>query len=58
MNRPGQLFSKEQIIEQLYGLNDEADHNTIEVYIRRLRRIIGREAIHTSRRQGYVFNKK
>jgi len=58
MNRPGQLFSKEQIIEQLYGLNDEADHNTIEVYIRRLRRIIGREAIHTSRGQGYVFNKK
>jgi DNA-binding response OmpR family regulator len=58
MNRPGQLFSKEQIIEQLYGLNDEADHNTIEVYIRRLRRIIGREAIHTYRGQGYVFNKK
>tara|TARA_R110001599_G_scaffold353856_1_gene600433 strand:+ start:9466 stop:10128 length:663 start_codon:yes stop_codon:yes gene_type:complete len=58
MARPGQLFSKELLIEQLYGLNDEAEHNTIEVYIRRLRRIIGREAITTHRGQGYVFNEK
>jgi DNA-binding response OmpR family regulator len=58
MGRPGQLFSKKLLIEQLYGLNDEAEHNTIEVYIRRLRRIIGREAINTHRGQGYVFNEK
>lgn len=58
MTRPGQLFSKELLIEQLYSLNDEAEHNTIEVYIRRLRRIIGREAIATHRGQGYVFNEK
>lgn len=58
MDRPGQLFSKERLIEQLYGLADEAGHNTIEVYIRRLRRIIGREAIKTHRGQGYVFNDK
>jgi DNA-binding response OmpR family regulator len=58
MGRPGQLFSKELLIEQLYGLNDEAEHNTIEVYIRRLRRIIGRQAIITHRGQGYVFHDK
>jgi two-component system OmpR family response regulator len=58
MGRPGQLFSKELLIEQLYGLNDEAEHNTIEVYIRRLRRIIGRETIITHRGQGYVFDDK
>ncbi|MFT4608565.1 MAG: two-component system OmpR family response regulator, partial [Chitinophagales bacterium] len=37
---------------------DVAEHNTIEVYIRRLRRIIGRDAIITHRGQGYVFNAK
>jgi two-component system OmpR family response regulator len=58
MGRSGQLFSKELLIEQLYGLNDVAEHNTIEVYIRRLRRIIGRDAIITHRGQGYVFNAK
>jgi two-component system OmpR family response regulator len=58
MGRSGQVFSKELLIEQLYGLNDVAEHNTIEVYIRRLRRIIGRDAIITHRGQGYVFNAK
>jgi two-component system OmpR family response regulator len=55
MGRPGQLFSKELLVEQLYSLNDEAGHNTIEVYIRRLRRMIGQEAIITHRGQGYAF---
>ncbi|MAL97752.1 MAG: DNA-binding response regulator, partial [Alteromonadaceae bacterium] len=31
-------------------------HNVIEAYIRRLRRLIGRDSITTLRGQGYVFD--
>jgi DNA-binding response OmpR family regulator len=30
MSRPGQVFSKEQLIEQLYNLNENPSHNIIE----------------------------
>lgn len=30
MSRPGQLFSKDQLMEQLYSLNDSPSSNTIE----------------------------
>lgn len=56
MSRPGQLFSKEQLVEQLYSLDDSPNWNTIEAYIRRLRKIVGSEAIVTRRGQGYYFN--
>ena len=56
MSRPGQLFSKEQLLEQLYNLNDSPSDNTIEAYVRRLRKITGTDAITTRRGQGYVFN--
>ncbi|WP_111497058.1 MULTISPECIES: response regulator transcription factor [Marinobacter] len=56
MSRPGRLLSKDDLLEQLYSLDDEAAHNTIEAYVRRLRRILGREAIVTQRGQGYSFH--
>ena len=56
MSRPGQLFSKEQLLEQLYNLSDSPSDNIIEAYIRRLRKITGAEAIATRRGQGYIFN--
>lgn len=56
MSRPGQLFSKEQLIEQLYNLNESPNENVIEAYIRRLRKLVGTEAIITRRGQGYYFN--
>ncbi|MBO6850932.1 MAG: response regulator transcription factor [Marinobacter sp.] len=56
MSRPGQLFSKEQLLEQLYNLNDSPSDNTIEAYVRRLRKITGTDAITTRRGQGYIFN--
>jgi len=58
MGRPGRLLSKDDLLEQLYTLADEAAHNTIEAYIRRLRKLIGRKAIITQRGQGYIFNAK
>ncbi|MGP4844134.1 response regulator [Marinobacter sp. 1Y8] len=56
MSRPGRLLSKEELVEQLYSLDDEPAHNTIEAYVRRLRKILGKEAISTQRGQGYTFH--
>ncbi|MBS3805052.1 MAG: response regulator transcription factor [Oleiphilaceae bacterium] len=56
MSRPGQVFSKEQLLDQLYSLSDSPTENTIEAYIRRLRKLIGQDAITTRRGQGYIFN--
>lgn len=52
----GRLLSKSQLAEHIYD-NDERDGNVIEVYVRRLRRLIGRDMIETRRNQGYVFRK-
>ncbi|MDX1695066.1 MAG: response regulator transcription factor [Ketobacteraceae bacterium] len=56
MSHPGHVFSKEQLMEQLYNLNDNPSENVIEAYIRRLRKLVGSEAISTRRGQGYLFN--
>ncbi len=56
MSRPGQVFSKEQLMEQLYNLNESPNENTIEAYIRRLRKLVGADTIATRRGQGYLFN--
>ncbi|SFR44367.1 DNA-binding response regulator, OmpR family, contains REC and winged-helix (wHTH) domain [Marinobacter daqiaonensis] len=56
MSRPGQVFSKEQLIEQLYSLNESPSENVIEAYIRRLRKLVGAETIRTRRGQGYLFD--
>jgi DNA-binding response OmpR family regulator len=56
MSRPGHVFSKEQLMEQLYSLNDNPSENVIEAYIRRLRKLVGTNTISTRRGQGYLFN--
>ena len=55
MSRPNRLHPKEALLEQLYNQDAEPTLNTIETYIRRLRLLIGRNAIKTQRGQGYVF---
>ncbi|MCK7548687.1 response regulator [Marinobacter koreensis] len=56
MSRPGHVFSKEQLMEQLYNLSDNPTDNVIEAYIRRLRKLVGASAIKTRRGQGYLFD--
>lgn len=56
MSRPGRVFSKEQLMEQLYNLNDNPSENVIEAYIRRLRKLVGADTIKTRRGQGYLFD--
>lgn len=49
----GALVSKEQLEEALYNFNDEVGSNTLEVYVSRLRKKLGKETIETVRGMGY-----
>jgi len=54
--RPGTIISKESFEETLYSFSDEVESNTLEVYISRIRKKLGKEAIETIRGVGYRFN--
>jgi two-component system OmpR family response regulator len=51
--RPGANVSKARIEEALYAFGSEIESNTVEVHISRLRKKLGRDAIHTERGVGY-----
>ena len=51
----GQVLSKSRLTEHIYDFDSDKDSNVIEVYVRRLRQLIGSERIETRRGQGYVF---
>lgn len=53
MHRPGRVISQGELTEHLYALDESAESNTIEVYISRLRRKLGRDVITTVRGLGY-----
>ena len=51
--RPDHLHTRERLQDALYGFDDDTDSNTLEVFISRLRRKLGREHIETVRGLGY-----
>ena len=57
MSSPGRLFSRERILANVWGTNEDPLTNVVDVYIRRLRSKIGegfeRPLIHTQRGLGY-----
>ncbi len=53
LQRPGMLLSRAQLEDRLYQFGAEIESNTIEVYISRLRKKLGRDAIVTVRGMGY-----
>ena len=53
MRRPGQILSRAQLEEALYGWGEEVESNTIEVHIYNLRKKLGSGFIATVRNQGY-----
>ncbi|ENO87083.1 response regulator transcription factor [Thauera linaloolentis] len=55
MRHPQELLSKTRLYEHVYGYDAEHDSNVIEVYVRRLRSLLGAACIETRRGQGYVF---
>jgi two-component system, OmpR family, response regulator len=55
MHRQGRVISQSQLLDHLYSQETERDPNTIEVYVGRLRRKLGRDSIKTIRGLGYRF---
>jgi two-component system OmpR family response regulator len=55
VSRADRVHSKEALMSALYGFDEEADSNTLEVFISHLRRKLGRNCIQTSRGLGYRF---
>ena len=51
--RVGRIVSQKELGEHLYNLDEGAESNTIEVYVARLRKKLGREFITTVRGLGY-----
>ena len=49
------ILSKSRLTDHLYNLDSDKDSNVIEAYIKRLRKILGKERIETKRGQGYIF---
>ena len=57
MRRPGEVLSKQEIIDKVWDLNFDGDVNIVEVYVSSLRKKVdgpfGRKAIETVRGVGY-----
>ncbi len=51
--RPDRIHTREVLQDALYGFDDDTDSNTLEVFISRLRRKLGRTHIQTLRGLGY-----
>jgi len=49
----GRPVSRTRLAQELYGLVDQVESNTLEVYIHSLRKTLGRERIETVRGIGY-----
>ena len=53
----GRVLSKEQLQQSLYGWDEGAESNALEVHIHHLRRKLGSELIRTLRGVGYTIPK-
>ncbi|MBF0215335.1 MAG: response regulator transcription factor [Magnetococcales bacterium] len=58
MLHPDMPLSKSRLTEHVYEYDEDKDSNVIEVYIKRLRQLLGPERIETRRGQGYVFRSR
>src|SRR6056297_6067 len=60
IRRPGQVFTREQIIDRLWGLETDVSENNIEIYIHHLRKKLksSRTEIKTVRGIGYSLGEK
>jgi two-component system phosphate regulon response regulator PhoB len=60
MNSPGRVFSREQLLDGVWGSNIYVDDRTVDVHVGRLRRALdtgtGADPIRTVRGSGYAFD--
>ena len=52
---PGQVLSRQQILDRIWGYDFEPESNIVEVYVRYLRLKLGADWIDTVRGMGYRF---
>lgn len=55
LSNAGHVLSKSRLTDHLYDMESDKDSNVIEAYIKRLRKLLGKEYIETRRGQGYIF---
>jgi two-component system phosphate regulon response regulator PhoB len=62
MQSPGRVFSREQLLDGVWGRDVYVDERTVDVHIGRLRKAINRGRVHdpirTVRGAGYAFNEQ
>jgi len=60
MTNPKLVFSREQLLDKVWGLESDIEIRTVDVHIRRLRKAINiknsREIIRTIRSTGYSLD--
>lgn len=54
LSPPGRVMTRERLIQLLYGWNEEAESNTLEVHIHHLRKKFSSDLIRTVRGVGYL----
>ncbi|MGY2702956.1 MULTISPECIES: response regulator transcription factor [unclassified Nocardioides] len=57
MVNAGQVLSREQLLDHVWGMDFDPGSNVVDVYVGYLRRKFGPEAIATVRGMGYRFNR-
>jgi len=59
MKNPGRVFSREQLLDQVWGHDVYVEQRTVDTHIRRLRKALndggGKDVIRTVRSAGYAF---
>jgi DNA-binding response OmpR family regulator len=56
LRNPGQVLSREQLLDQVWGFDFDPGSNVVDVYVGYLRRKLGASAIATVRGMGYRFS--
>jgi two-component system, OmpR family, phosphate regulon response regulator PhoB len=60
LETPGRVFSREQLLDSVWGLNSDNELRTVDVHIRRLRQAVnangGADIIRTVRSAGYALD--
>ena len=54
----GQVLSREQLMQSIYGWEEDVDSNTLEVHIHNLRKKLNATFIRTIRGVGYMIEKQ
>jgi len=53
MRHPGQVLSRQQLLDHVWGYDFDPGSNVVDVYVRYLRRKLGSDVIETARGMGY-----